>query len=313
MRYNLKNHGDGIDMDQTEAWLAHLEARGRKASTLSAHRNNVRQCLRYLSENGGCTDVFRMEEQDFMMLWKGLDVRENVRWSYLSSLTAMVSFHTGHDILRRLDILHNRITMDRVFLSKDDFISAYHAADERQRLIMCLGAYMGLRRAEIAMIRDSDMVGNRMTIHGKGHGENGLEVQVIIPRPVMLAIIDYRRSPMKYGIRKDDFLIQSRSRDDTLHRMSPNRISDTIRDLGQKVGIRMTTHSLRRFFGTTLYYDVGCDLQTMRNLMRHAEVSTTLKCYIDADPRREMEASEKLAEVIEGIVSGTGPDEDVPE
>lgn len=56
----------------------------------------------------------------------------------------------------------------------------------------------------------------------------------------------------------------------------------------------MTTHSFRRFFGTSLYYEAHTDLQTVKNLMRHANVATTLKCYVEASDIREREAMGKL-------------------
>lgn len=83
---------------------------------------------------------------------------------------------------------------------------------------------------------------------------------------------------------------------------SSSVISCSVSDLGKAVGSRMTTHSLRRFYATTLYYETDCDIQTVRNLMRHADVATTLRCYVDAYDAREDEASRRLAEFIDGIV-----------
>ena len=52
----------------------------------------------------------------------------------------------------------------------------------------------------------------------------------------------------------------------------------------------------------TLYYETDCDLQTVRSLMRHANVATTLKCYVDAFDERERVASEKLTDWIDKLV-----------
>ncbi len=285
-------------MKQTDEWIEFLRSMGRKENTLYTHRMNVRQCLTHLMDDGRSVDAMSISTDDILFLWEDLDVKETVKWQYLRSLSNMVEHYTGVDIVKRTRILHNRETIDRVFITGDDFRNAFLRGDEFQRVILCLGAYMGLRRAEMANIRDSDIVDGTVIIHGKGHGVNGHMVVLKIPDVVQDVITDYRRSDMKRGLRRDDYLLQQRDRRGELHRVHPAKISDSINRLGKEDGIRMTTHSLRRFFATTLYYDVGCDLQTMRGLMRHADISTTLKCYVDADGRKGREASDRLQEVM---------------
>lgn len=207
------------------------------------------------------------------------------------------------DLVKRTDILHNRETHDRVFISDGDFRKAYMASDPFQRVILCLGAYMGLRRVEMQSIRDGDIDRDVLTIHGKGHGKEGLIAYMDMPQPVIRAIEEYRNSPMKDGERIDDYLLQNRGHDGRLHRVMLSRISDSITDLARETGVRMTTHSLRRYFATTLFYNTGTDIQTIRRLLRHADVSTTLKCYVDAYDERGREATERLTEHIDRVVS----------
>ena len=151
-------------------------------------------------------------------------------------------------------------------------------------------------------IRDDDIDRGTLTIHGKGHGLEGLVAYMQMPAQVERAIEEYRASLEDKGRRGDDYLLQSVARDGTLRSVTPSRISNAITELGKDTGIRITTHSLRRYFATTLYYTTGCDLQTVRRLMRHADVSTTLKCYVDAYDQKAMVASARLAEHIGRIV-----------
>ena len=85
--------------------------------------------------------------------------------------------------------------------------------------------------------------------------------------------------------------------------MAVTLISTEMTDLGKKVGFTITTHSLRRFYATLLYYDTGSDLQTLRHMMRHANVSTTLRCYVEAYEEKEREASNKLTDLISQLVA----------
>ena len=295
------------DMTETNMWIDDLRLKGRKENTIATHRGNIKQCLRALMADGRSTKAAEMTVEDIQFLWKTLKVKEEVRHAYLRSLSNMVMFHTRADIVKEANILYNREVCNRVFIDKDEFRLAFANANQMQRLILCLGAYMGLRRNEMANLRDSDIRDGILTIHGKGHGESGLVVNVRIPVPVLAAIDEYNASPFKAGIRSDDYLIQSRGRDKRLHRIHAVKISDAVTDLARKVGIRMTTHSLRRFYATMLYYDANSDLQTLKNLMRHANINTTLKCYVDAYDLREREASERLTDLINWIVEGEEP------
>ena len=158
-------------------------------------------------------------------------------------------------------------------------------------------------------IRDDDIERGVLTVHGKGHGLDGLVAYMQIPAPVERAIAEYRASMRGKGRRGDDHLLQAVARDHVLRGVTPSRISNSITDLGKSIGVRITTHSLRRYFATTLYYSTGCDLQTVRRLMRHADVSTTLRCYVDAYDQRAQVASERLADHI-GRVVGDEAEED---
>ncbi len=300
-----------IDMEQTDAWLQNLLLNGRKKNTCTTHRNNVRQCLRQLVIGGMSTDVFEMDSETILFLWGALKVKEEVKITYVRSFAQMVRFHTGRDILKDARILRNREQFNRVFISTEDFCRVHRQADPFQRLILCLGAYMGLRRKEMAELRDEDIVGDMMTIHGKGHGD-GLIVTMKMPKPVIDAIDNYRNSPFKMGVKADDYLIQTRSHEGILHKSTPSRVGQEMSKLAKDTGIRITTHSLRRFFATTLYYETDCDIQTVKSLMRHADLSTTMKCYVDAYQKNERDASDKLTEYITRMIDTiNGVDEDL--
>ena len=291
-------------MTQTDEWLDHLREVNRKENTLHTHRNNVYRCLLFLYADNRSMDAHFIEVDDFHYLWRVMPVKEGVRMAYLRSLSAMVEYHTGTGLLKRTQILRNRDMRDRVFIRDDQLRRAFEVADPLQRLVLCLGAYMGLRRCEMHAIRDSDISDGVLTIHGKGHGTEGLVAYVQIPTPVLRAIEDYRVSDYKRGVRKDDYLLQCRGRDGRIGHISISRISDCMTRLAKNTGIRMTTHSLRRYYATTLYYTAGTDLQTLRRLMRHADISTTLKCYIDAYDENALEASDRLTRHIESLLTG---------
>ena len=68
--------------------------------------------------------------------------------------------------------------------------------------------------------------------------------------------------------------------------------------LADMLGIPFAPHSLRRLYATTLYYDAGCDLITVKNLMRHSKSSSTVERYIAPFKKSEREACEGLSRVL---------------
>ena len=293
-------------MEETDEWLAHLRATGRKENTLRTHRNNVRQCLVYLSWLRGEREIHAdtITESDVQYLWASMRVKEEVRMTYLRSLAGMVGYHTGVDVVKRTDLLRNREVRDRVFIEDRELRVLWDAADPLQRIIIAMGAYMGLRRCEMQAMRDSDIDGDRVTIHGKGHGTDGLVMTVRIPEPVKAALEMYRRHKAGLSTESvDDHVLQTTDHRGRLHAIHEAQVTAAITALSKATGIRVTTHSLRRYFGTTLYYQGRCDIQTVRKLMRHADIGTTLKCYIDAYDIRERQAADRLTDYISGVIS----------
>lgn len=171
-----------FSMAQTEEWLDHLRATNRKENTITTHRNNVHRCLLFLWGDNRPTDAPQIDTDDIQYLWRSMPVKESVRMAYLRSLSCMIEFHTGTDLVKRTDILHNREARERVFITDEDFRTAYRASDPFQRVVLCLGAYMGLRRVEMQSIRDCDIDRGVLTIHGKGHGIDGLVAYMDVPQ-----------------------------------------------------------------------------------------------------------------------------------
>lgn len=292
-------------MEEVDQWLEHLRETGRKENTIRTHRSNCRQCLQYIVWLRGEPEIHAdtITEREIQFLWSALPVREEVRITYLRSLSCMIEYHTGTDLVKHTNLLRNREMRDRVFVEDHEMRTLWGAADPEQRMIIAFGAYMGLRRCEMQAIRESDIDGDRVTIHGKGHGSDGLVTTVRIPAPVKAALERYRE--YKRHIAKesrDDYVLQTCDHRGKLHAMHVAQISAAVTELSKRTGIKVTTHSLRRYYGTTLYYHTGCDLQTVRKLMRHADISTTLRCYVDAYDIKEKQAEDRLSDYVSSIM-----------
>ena len=132
----MDRHTEYMMMRQTDEWLDHLRSLNRKEDTLRTHRSNVKRCLLFLVADCRSTEAADIDTDDIQYLWRTVPVKEDVRRAYLRSLAGMITFHTGVDVVKQANILHNRESRERVFIDDRDFRLAYVAADPFQRLIL---------------------------------------------------------------------------------------------------------------------------------------------------------------------------------
>lgn len=143
-------------------------------------------------------------------------------------------------------------------------------------------------------------MGKTIVICGKGSGPNGKVVERQMPPTVRKSLEDYmalRETVLsRYGDESEGRLFVM----DKRRRGSPATVGWVERQLSRlsaRTGVRFTCHTLRRFYCMSMV-DSGVDLDTVRRMMRHEDVSTTLANYVHADPRRMAAA----VDAIEGAV-----------
>lgn len=289
------------DMSEAEEWFAYLRSCGRKDVTIENYRKDLRCVFWRLEDGGRSYKAADITQDDILFLRNILTTKEEVTHEYLRVLARFVVFHTGKDVVKQSNLLWNREHRDRTFVQTEDWAKMYRVADPLQRVILMLGGFMGLRRAEMWAIKDSDIRGHKMTIHGKGHGNQGFVVTVNIPQPVLDEIASFRRYKSQFPNSGDGFLLQAiflNEKDRGMTHIALSTMSNTVKKLAKKANVDACCHGLRRMFATNLYYEMECDINSLKNLMRHAEVSTTFKCYIDAYEKNEREAMSKLTDYM---------------
>lgn len=153
------------------------------------------------------------------------------------------------------------------------------AGSDRERLMIGLGAFAGLRRAEIAGLRWDDYAGGVLDICGKGGRERTVRVS-----PALAELLDdeLRRrlagcygSGWRYRPAGSPYVFPGPSGGP----VSPQTVG---RVVGDRLGGRWSPHSLRHRFATLAYRDRG-DLFTVQLLLGHSKPETTLR-YVQLDP-----------------------------
>lgn len=132
----------------------------------------------------------------------------------------------------------------------------------RTHAMVLLAALQGLRVHEIAKIRaeDIDIDAGTLTVKGKGGSHNLL--------PLHARVAEYAwRMPRK------GWWFPANATRPGEHVLSKS-VSQSISNAMGRCGIRATPHALRHFFASRLLAD-GADIYTVRDLLRHKNVSTT--------------------------------------
>ena len=76
-------------------------------------------------------------------------------------------------------------------------------------------------------------------------------------------------------------------------------IEVVLKELTDKERIHASCHTMRRFYCTSLV-DAGLDMDTVRRMMRHNSLDTTLNVYLYADPRKLDNATAGVEDTIFG-------------
>lgn len=298
------SHQTGFE--DLDTYLDYLELRGRRPTTLKNYEISMKMLLRTLRDGGRNHTAGTIDEED--LLWLNIELgylSEQTRKAYVRLIAQMVQHFTGVDPGKKLGILFNDDSGRKVhFITIDDFARLYHEGAPVDRIILILGAFMGLRRGEIAAVKESDIIdGRTMRIHGKGHGPQGKVAYMDIPPRVQEEIEAFREWKRSYPYGMEGvYLVESGKRHGTLTGMTSDSIGRRMWALRDRTGIEFSPHSLRRLFATTLYYDAEVDLVTIKNLMRHSKSETTVSRYIAPMKKRENEAAIKLQNVYERAI-----------
>jgi integrase len=199
-------------------------------------------------------------------------------------LGTWLKWETGRNPVIDADLLWNRVEPDRLFIDKEALEAALAVSDARDRLILLMGAKMGLRRMEIAGAKLSDISGDRILIWGKGHGEGKPAVVLIHP--------EVRRALDEWMVIRDEMDPDRLIPEIILTRMygrpqgaQASSIGKIVHGISERCGRHITPHSLRRLYATTLHEDLGADICDISTLMRHENIETT-KIYIRMNRNR---------------------------
>lgn len=282
------------------SFLAYLRATGRRETTVQTYDMALRSIYRTMAEEGAVLDPRCITPDDIVHLRQVMTVCDSSKKLYLIVLGRFCKYLTGRNPREDAELLWNDDDKRRKFISPEQYHLLKASADPEQGLMLALGANMGLRRCEIAGVRLSDIDNGHLIVHGKGHGPEGKVSRLFMPPAVQDAMRRYmsvRAQIVERTGSMDDHLILKDTRLNAGRPHDSRSVGDRLGSLARRCGVDMTPHSLRRLYATVMY-DGGADLNTLRLMMRHQDISTTMKCYIQVSDSKVGDAVRIVSSVL---------------
>lgn len=235
-----------------QSWANWYEAGDASPGTITLRRNHLR---RLAAEH----DLLDVSEDDLVSFMQGLShCTSNTRKSLQSSLRSFYRWAQRTGLVE----VDPTIGLRRVApaaavpkpISEVALAQALAAADEEARLMLLLGAYAGLRRAEIAAVHSDDITDLGLMVKGKGR-----RIRRVPIHPLLAAELH----------RVDGYAFPGRWDGEPV---TPDYVSHR---LEQVLPEPWTPHSLRHRFATQAYQ--ACkDIRVVQQLLGHASIQTTV-------------------------------------
>lgn len=278
-----------------DEYIEHLRKGGRKEYTLKTYRTVLMKVTGFLNSAGRPCDPRRISEDDIQYIVDRYLASENTVHHYISVMGPWLAYN-GNTVLSRMSILWNQQGCPNAKWIKEYELGMMlsHCKNPTERMMFILGAYCGLRRAEIVSIKVSDYDGSVLKVTGKGH--MGGKTRVLPLSSRMRTEID---SYLRYREEQADGMFD-RSKGTILvvrrygkyiYSLSPTYVSRVVKRVSSETGIECTPHSLRRLFATML--SDKTELQTIQTLMGHNNINTTAR-YIHRDVDRLKQALDSI-------------------
>jgi len=153
------------------------------------------------------------------------------------------------------------------------------ATDRRERAILALLAYGGLRRSEVVGLNVGDFARDfgLTRVKGKGGDESG----VPLPKVALEILTDYVRHERAHPEENDPlFVVRYRTKGGAWceRRMADHRIWKLVKAIGKRIGVRqLHPHAFRHGCGTELLRRTRGNLRAVQAHLRHTDIQTTTR------------------------------------
>lgn len=187
----------------------------------------------------------------------------------------------------------------RRWLAPEQLARLYRAAHGRERVLLALEGFNGLRRVEVLRLRSKDVDFGRQRLRVLGKGRHGGKWRTL---PMFSETARALRSISAGGDENSPIFPLSRSGADLVLRRVAHRAGFP------SLGLKVSHHDLRRTFGR-LAHKAGMDLVQLKNLYGHSSLDQTVH-YIGLDEDEMRAGLDRLATFMGPLLrTGRGSDD----
>lgn len=190
-----------------------------------------------------------------------------------------------------------------MYLTTEQFELVFNAANLRDKCILAVGFYGGLRLGEMLNLRISDIEfwDMKINIVPRENNINASRVKnyaagcVFVPNEVMLLLVKYLDEVKKYNC---DYLFVNLAGKEKGKPMNAANVEVIFDRLSKKVGFKVTPHMLRHSFAVhRISSSTNYSLVALQHDMRHKNVETTM-IYAEFFNETQMEYARQYFEQI---------------
>jgi integrase len=259
-------------VEAIDGWTDWMVSAGRRQPTISLRRYQIRR----FAEERLRQSPWKVTTGDLSEWLAGWDWSPATRESYRAALRGFYQWgvtvgRTRQDPAVRLPTV--RVPRSEPRPAPETLLASVLAiASDRDRLVVMLGAYAGLRRAEIAGLRWVDMENTCLRIRGKGG-----HVRLVPTHPDLAHELDEEWSRRIYGKHGTGYRYMIDAGEEWVF---PGQSGGHITPGGlgkaatRVLGTGWTAHTLRHRFATKSFAGTH-DLLAVQTLLGHASPSTT--------------------------------------
>jgi integrase len=259
---------------------------------MRSYAEMLEQLARDVENMGLDTDLRRWREEEI------LTMREFYLRTYASKTTAKkfvvlnnLLIFCGNSIIPSMR-LHRKLRLPppergRVsWQTPEERSLLLETSDGTLRMVLLLGYGLGLRRAEMAQLKLSDIKGGTVRVLGKGSKTRDLPLEGLLADEIRKYVNGKRKDlvnavRMKHPSVVEPETLLLHAKGSRLSGYAPISLRDMIHHHVAKHGIQLTTHDMRRTFGRALHLR-GIPTRVIMQLFGHKDEATTI-LYLGLD------------------------------
>lgn len=250
-----------------ELYITELEMNGFSKNTVKTYIMFINYFLSFLeNKNKSLEELDRKILKEFLLkIYRQKKYKQKSVYNLILALKSFLRFLEREDLVKTLKLPKIPKSLPKA-LSKEEIKKMLNSCkNDKEKLIFLLLYSTGLRVSELANLKLEDI--NLKDKFLVVRGGKGKKDRII---PLNDKIIELINSHLKNRKKNSDYLINNKFGG----KISTVYLEKIIREIGKRVGLKVTCHMLRHSFATHMLEN-GADIRVIQEILGHERLSTT--------------------------------------